>query len=291
MKRLLLVITSVAVAAAVGVTLRTVQLERRTETVRAESRELLARAEAGPGTRIDLQQLRRENADQREVLFAPQFEAAATGAAFSQRAQSLGLSVDRLSADPEAKTVALSVSGSRRGVLGFLSAVASQELPLHLVAEELTLSARENGAAATVLVRARRETEALLQPEVAQALRTAPSGWPVAPLDSVAASLSPPPRPQTVRPQAADPLAAGTTAVSRGAADPAPVPVSTARAEPPAYVGTTQVSGERRYAFRFGEVVRSISAGDSAFDWRLLSVEPERFLFDHKGDSYAITRR
>jgi len=276
MTRLLLVITSVAVAAAVGVTLRTVQLERRTETVRAESRELLARAEAGPGTRIDLQQLRRENADQREVLFAPQFEAAATGAAFSQRAQSLGLSVDRLSADPEAKTVALSVSGSRRGVLGFLSAVASQELPLHLVAEELTLSARENGAAATVLVRARRETEALLQPEVAQALRTAPSGWPVAPLDSVAASLSPPPRPQTVRPQAAD---------------SAPVPVSTARAEPPAYVGTTQVSGERRYAFRFGEVVRSISAGDSAFDWRLLSVEPERFLFDHKGDSYAITRR
>lgn len=276
MTRLLLVITSVAVAAAVGVTLRTVQLERRTETVRAESRELLARAEAGPGTRIDLQQLRRENADQRKVLFALQFEAAATGAAFSQRAQSLGLSVDRLSADPEAKTVALSVSGSRRGVLGFLSAVASQELPLHLVAEELTLSARENGAAATVLVRARRETEALLQPEVAQALRTAPSGWPVAPLDSVAASLSPPPRPQTVRPQAAD---------------SAPVPVSTARAEPPAYVGTTQVSGERRYAFRFGEVVRSISAGDSAFDWRLLSVEPERFLFDHKGDSYAITRR
>ena len=276
MTRLLLVITSVAVAAAGGVTLRTVQLEHRTETVRAESRELLARAEAGPGTRIDLQQLRRENADQREVLFAPQFEAAATGAAFSQRAQSLGLSVDRLSADPEAKTVALSVSGSRRGVLGFLLAVASQELPLHLVAEELTLSARENGAAATVLVRARRETEALLQPEVAQALRTAPSGWPVAPLDSVAASLSPPPRPQTVRPPAAD---------------PAPVPVSTARAEPPAYVGTTQVSGERRYAFRFGEVVRSISAGDSAFDWRLLSVEPERFLFDHKGDSYAITRR
>lgn len=302
MKRFLIVVALSAVVAAGILSILTIRFERQTREQAAEAERVRTEVAGYESEILTLEELEQANEAERARLFPAGFATAAHAARIAEQAEAASLEVERLTANPDAGTIAVEVSGPNQPVLQVLTRATDPDSAPHLITDELSVSATETGrVSASLVLRLRRAgDQPLLQPPDALAVRTGPAGWPVAPLPRIAGALAPPPRPAVERAAGAGPITGSPTAPAIGATSgsgplaatqPGSVPTHDASsATPPVFIGTMRVDGESHYGFRISGVVRTITPGDAAFGWTLTDVASKRFLFEHEGVSYEVIR-